>query len=62
MDNEEIDETALNVLLAEGLDVPTAVAASKIDEPGEPSAAGILIALLVFVPLAIFALMVAFSL
>jgi len=34
---EQIDEVALNVLLAEGLDVPTAVEASRRDDGGSES-------------------------
>jgi hypothetical protein len=37
MDN--VDEVALNVLLAQGVDLPTALAAAQRDEPAsEPSA------------------------
>jgi hypothetical protein len=36
--HEEIDEVALNVLIAEGLDVATAVEASRCDSSTEPSA------------------------
>ncbi len=35
-ENNDIDEVALNVLLAEGIDLPTALVASVRDEPKPP--------------------------
>jgi hypothetical protein len=35
--NEDFDEVALNVLLAEGLDVPTAWEASRCDSSTKPA-------------------------
>jgi hypothetical protein len=36
--DEEIDEIALNILLLDGMDVPTAVAGSLKEEEPEPAA------------------------
>jgi hypothetical protein len=38
-DNNQIDEIALNTLLADGVDAPTALAASYRPQPSEPQPA-----------------------
>jgi hypothetical protein len=50
---EEFDEVALNVLLAEGVDLPTALEASRRDSnSSKQGCVGVMI-LIVFAPLAI---------